>query len=246
MSKQRMIDTKFWDDNYTSNLDPIEKLMFLYFLTNTSTNISGIYEIPLKKIAVETGIEKEMVAKILTRFEKDNKVFYFNGWLCLKNFVKNQNQNSPKVQIGIKNELSLIPRDIMEKFIGYGYPIAFNLIKSNLIKEETPLPNWLNKEAWGEWVAYRKERGKKLTPMSIKKQLKDLEKNKADQVEIINNSIRNGWTGLFALKKTAPHLLKYNPIAEREAKRKIYEGIDEDKIRELDEKSRDIAKKFKI
>lgn len=140
-----MVDTKFWDDNYSSNLDPIEKLLFLYFLTNTSTNISGVYEIPIKKIAVETGIDKEMVLKILDRFSKDGKVFYYNGWLCLKNFVKNQNQNSPKVQAGIKNEIGLIPRDILEKFIGYGYPIAFNIIKSNLIltkdkkeKKETP------------------------------------------------------------------------------------------------------------
>lgn len=138
MSKQRMIDTKFWDDNYSSNLDPIEKLLFLYFLTNTSTNISGIYEIPLKKIAVETGIEKEMVMKILDRFTKDQKVFYYNGWLCLKNFIKNQNQRSPKVQIGIKNEMAFIPKDIFNKFkdLGYGIDTLSHLIKSNSIKEK--------------------------------------------------------------------------------------------------------------
>ncbi len=136
MSRQRMIDTKFWDDDYTSNLDPIEKLLFLYFLTNTSTNISGIYEIPLKKVALETGIEKEMVVKILDRFTKDQKIFYLNGWICLKNFIKHQNQGSIKVQIGIQNEIDLIPKDIMDKFIGYGYPIVFNLIKSNLTKHK--------------------------------------------------------------------------------------------------------------
>lgn len=114
MSKTRMIDTKFWDDNYSSNLDPIEKLLFLYFLTNTSTNISGIYEIPLKKIAVETGIEKEMVLKILDRFAKDGKIFYWEGWIAIKNFIKNQNQESPKVKKGIAEELKKVPVQILD------------------------------------------------------------------------------------------------------------------------------------
>lgn len=139
-----MINTKFWDDDYTSNLDPIEKLLFLYFLTNTSTNICGVYEIPLKKIANETGIDKEMVVKIIQRFSKDGKVFYHNGWLCMKNFVKNQNQNSPKVKIGIQNEIMAIPKDIMDVFVSFGYGIdtlshliQFNLIKSNITKLNT-------------------------------------------------------------------------------------------------------------
>ena len=37
MAKTRIINTRFWIDDYTSNLDPIEKLLFLYFLTNTAT-----------------------------------------------------------------------------------------------------------------------------------------------------------------------------------------------------------------
>lgn len=134
MAKNRMIDTKFWDDDYTSNLDPIEKLMFLYLLTNTSTNISGIYEIPLKKIALETGIDKEMVIKILDRFARDKRVFYSSGWICLKNFIKHQNQRSPTVIVGIKNEIANVPKDILSNFIGYGYPNVSNLTKSNLIQ----------------------------------------------------------------------------------------------------------------
>ncbi|MEK7578141.1 MAG: hypothetical protein AAB456_00250 [Patescibacteria group bacterium] len=123
MSKQRLINTRFWDDNYTANLDPIEKLLFLYFLTNTSTNICGIYEIPVKKMATETGIDKEMVLKILERLKKDGKVFYHNGWIGLKNFLKHQNQNSPTVKKGIEREIMALPKDILNKMIGYGYPM---------------------------------------------------------------------------------------------------------------------------
>ena len=79
MAKQRYINTKMWRDNYFENLDPIEKLLFIYFLTNPDTNISGIYEIQLKIIASDTGIDKEMLLKILKRFHKDQKVYYKNG-----------------------------------------------------------------------------------------------------------------------------------------------------------------------
>jgi hypothetical protein len=105
LSKQRYINTTFWDDNYIANLDPSEKLVFIYLLTNPATNISGIYQIPIKRIATDTGFEKEMCQKILDRFQKDNKIKYENGWMAIKNFIKHQNQKSPLVLKGIENEL---------------------------------------------------------------------------------------------------------------------------------------------
>jgi len=38
--KKRYISTKFWDDEFIVNLDPIEKLLFMYFLTNPLTNVA--------------------------------------------------------------------------------------------------------------------------------------------------------------------------------------------------------------
>lgn len=59
---------------------------------------------------------------------------------------------------------------------------------------------WLNLDMWDEWIEYRKGKGKKLTPQTIKLQMKFLEQHKEDHVKIIENSIRNGWTGLFECK----------------------------------------------
>jgi hypothetical protein len=141
MAKARMINTRFWDDNYTSNLDPIEKLVFLYVLTNTSTNICGIYEIPLKKIANETGLDKEMVIKILKRFTDDEKVFYLDGWLGIKNFIKNQNEKSPMVKAGIDRELREAPQNIVNLVIGEGIDTLSHLTKPNLTKPNLTKPN---------------------------------------------------------------------------------------------------------
>lgn len=62
------------------------------------------------------------------------------------------------------------------------------------------LPDWLDKDAWNTWVDDRKERGKKLTKAAIAKQLKFLEQHKTDHAAILDQSVRNGWAGLFALK----------------------------------------------
>ena len=129
-----MINTRFWEDTYTSNLDPIEKLLFLYFLTNTSTNISGIYEIQIKKIAVETGIEKEMIEKIIGRFTAENKIFYIDGWIGIKNFIKHQNQRSPQVKKGIERELLNAPENIKNVVLGKGMDTLSHLTKPNLTK----------------------------------------------------------------------------------------------------------------
>lgn len=114
MTKKRFIDTKFWDDGYITELDPIEKLIFLYFITNPLTDICGIYEIPIKRIAFDTGIDKEMVSKIIERFAKDKKIYYIDGWIYVKNFPKHQVANE-SIKIGIEKSISLIPHQILFK-----------------------------------------------------------------------------------------------------------------------------------
>lgn len=114
MAKHRIVNTRFWEDNYIAGLDPTEKLLFLYFLTNPHTDICGIYEIPLKTIAVDSGIDKEMVEKILNRFSKDNKIFYIDGWIIIKNFVKHQAIN-PSVEKGIERCVSQVPQTILDR-----------------------------------------------------------------------------------------------------------------------------------
>ncbi len=70
----------------------------------------------------------------------------------------------------------------------------------------------LNQEALDEWLAYRKEKKKPLTPMSIERVIKKLirlsEGNLDKQMEMVEQSIENGWTGLFAVKKTALEVAK--------------------------------------
>jgi hypothetical protein len=91
MAKRRYVSDSFWSDSWIENLDPLEKYLYLYLLTNQHVRVCGIYEIQTKRIAYETGIDKEMILKMLTRFQKAKKVYYKDGILLIINFVKNQN-----------------------------------------------------------------------------------------------------------------------------------------------------------
>lgn len=138
----RCVQTKFWDDGYSTKLDPTEKLLFLYFLTNPLTNISGIYEIQFRRIAFDTGLSEETIKEILTRFERDKKIYHIDDWIIIKNFIKNQNLN-PSTAKGVKNEIESVPKDIwlkinkikaLQTVCRQAVTDCDNIIKSNLIK----------------------------------------------------------------------------------------------------------------
>ena len=110
MAKHRYFDTRFWSDNFIANLNPLERYLFLYFLLNEHTNICGIYELPLKIMAFETGIDIEMLPKMLKRFE--GKVEYINGWVWVVNFIKHQDNGSKDIIKGIENCVRLAPKEV--------------------------------------------------------------------------------------------------------------------------------------
>jgi len=111
--KYRLVKTKFWTDSYVlDKLNPVDKLLYLYLITNPYTDISGVYELPLQVMAVETGIDRENIERvILPRFEKDGKIMYQDGWVAIKNFKKHQSLN-PSVQKGIEDGLSKAPHKL--------------------------------------------------------------------------------------------------------------------------------------
>lgn len=225
--KQRIVNTRFWDDNYVTQCKPYEKLLFVYSLTNSLTNISGIYEIQIRRIEMDLNFDKEkdvkfkdLVKKILTKFARDHKMYYIDGWLCIKNFIKYQKDN-PKVNQGIRNNLKKVPQNVLDKLKEIDYTYYMDILShsnsnsnlnSNLKKNnkkeiffvaEADYPNWLNVEAWKSWEKYRNEEAEKAnTKSSAERQLKLLSKySKEDQEKIIDKAIMNNWRGLFKLNE---------------------------------------------
>jgi len=71
----------------------------------------------------------------------------------------------------------------------------------------TALPDWLPAEAWDSYVAHRKQLRKPLTESSALKVVVLLDQLRAagdDPAKVIEQSVVQGWTGLFALKGRKP------------------------------------------
>lgn len=112
MSKKRYFDTKFWSDSYVTKLDPTEKLLFIYLMTNERTNVAGVYELPIKLMSVESGIEISMLENILLRFVRDNKIVLFDGWVRVINSLKHQNLDNRNIVKGVENVYCSIPHNV--------------------------------------------------------------------------------------------------------------------------------------
>jgi hypothetical protein len=108
MAKLRSVNTSIWVDDFIVELDPTEKLLFMYLLINPFTRLSGCYKLTIRQMAFDTGIDSSMVLEILNRFETQKKVIYRDGWIFLPNFLKNQNLNE-NMRKNVASELNDAP-----------------------------------------------------------------------------------------------------------------------------------------
>jgi hypothetical protein len=138
--KERLINTRFWSDNWVRKLNALDRYLFIYLLTNEHTNISGIYEIPISTMAFESGIDERDLEKTMLPKLKP-KVFYKDGWIILKNFVKYQRIKSESVVIGIKKSLNEAPKSILEYAKKQGYWDGVGVIppSSHILESESEL-----------------------------------------------------------------------------------------------------------
>jgi hypothetical protein len=70
--------------------------------------------------------------------------------------------------------------------------------------EGTAPPDGLNLDAWIAWTVYRKQIGKPVKPASIPAAQRKLAAHGTSQAAVVEQSIANGWQGLFELKSDIP------------------------------------------
>lgn len=114
MANSRVVNTNFWKDSYIIELEPSEKLLFIYFLTNPRTSMAGVYEISLREVAFDTGMDVDFINKTLVKFSIDKRMHYERNWLVLANFIKHQRLN-PSIVKGIERAIEELPNWLQEK-----------------------------------------------------------------------------------------------------------------------------------
>jgi hypothetical protein len=122
MATQRYISTSFWDDPWITTLDPSEKLLYLYLMTNTLTNISGVYKIAVRRICFDTGFNSDTVGHIMTKFENARKAHRIDEYIALPSWPKHQNYEiRSKIKEGIVSCLKELPKECLIELAKIGY-----------------------------------------------------------------------------------------------------------------------------
>jgi hypothetical protein len=114
MGKKRMIDTDFWTDSWVvDHLNPLDAHLFMYLFTNPQTNLCGVYKLSIRIMSFQLGIEKDELLRMLKRLEP--KVYYIDGWIILRNGIKNQNYRNVKIKTGILAALEDVPPEVLQR-----------------------------------------------------------------------------------------------------------------------------------
>ena len=109
----RLVYTSFWDDpKVIEEMTPEDKYFYLYLLTNTNTNMIGIYEITKKQMAFQLGYSIEAVNSLIDRFAKHYKLIEYDAEkreIFIKNYAKyNLNKGGRPVECCIEKELEKV------------------------------------------------------------------------------------------------------------------------------------------
>jgi len=128
MANYRQIHVSIWKDEWFMDLEPDQKLLFIYLFSNESASLSGLYKLPLKVIAFETGLDAEYITTTLTKFSRSGKVHYQDGIVWIVNMRRYHETKSDKVQTRINSDIANIPdcelkRQYLKTMIPYRYPI---------------------------------------------------------------------------------------------------------------------------
>lgn len=207
MAKQRIIQSKFWSDSYIQWLSSVEKLFYLYLLTNEHTNIAWAYEISVRTMVFESDIEESKVKKALENLVKDGKVLYIDWWLVIRNFIKHQSTSSSQVKKGIEKYMSLVPKHILDKVsIRSTYPqTGYNILEPELESEpESKLEVYTPTGDFDYWFVdefVESQREYHQVENQINKVW--MEKYMSDQYKALDKLIKDGYTHIqikFVLK----------------------------------------------
>jgi hypothetical protein len=168
---------------------------------------SGI--VVIKHWRIHNCIKKDRYKETIYQYEKqhlslNDQLVYDMETNCIQNGTKTEPeciQNGSNMETQVRLGKVRLGKDSLGK-----EHVAKNCNVSS--KKTTELPPTLQTPeflaVWEEWQSYRKQKRKTLTESTIKKQLEFLASiGVVDAIISINESIKNGYTGLFPVKQAA-------------------------------------------
>ena len=109
MSKKRYVRDEIWNDEWFFDLQPEQKLVWFFLLTNERCNIAGVYKLNSQWASGVIGMEQRDFEGVLKSFSDAKKILLVDQWIIVINFIKHQVDN-PSVKQGIGRIMKDVPQ----------------------------------------------------------------------------------------------------------------------------------------
>ena len=140
MADYRSVQTRMWrEDEWFQELDVEARLLWIYLFTNPSASPAGIYRLPLRTIAFESGVSYEAAQRLILQFSDDGKAYYEDGVLWVVNMRRLQfpglidGSKEWQTATRISRDIDLIPDrcPLKTRYLAHsGYPIVYEVIEN--------------------------------------------------------------------------------------------------------------------
>jgi hypothetical protein len=121
--KHRYIQTDIWNESWFADMSPRAKLVYLYLLTNPSTNNAGVYIKRPQSISFDIGIDE--VSQVLHYLQERGEIICVQDWIIIIRHPRFQKWNtSISIAKAIVCELDEAPSEIIQilRDSQYDYP----------------------------------------------------------------------------------------------------------------------------
>lgn len=118
--KMKSIPAGFWTSPRTEAFTAADRFLYLYLLTNPHGNLCSCYEISLRTIAHETGLNLPVVREGMQRLDKIHAAIAYDDvtkTVLITNGLRQAYTSSPKVEKRIRTEIGRVRNHMFRVYL---------------------------------------------------------------------------------------------------------------------------------
>lgn len=227
------VSPTLWRSQKFNKLSDTDKLLYFYFLTNPHTNAVGCYYLPIQYACIDLGVDEDTLKKGIERVSESGLIEYdhLEQIILIHNWLTFNEPMNPKHGQKIISDITKIPSSHFKRLValsfnyisqskGWSVTAPVENVGKGIERVSTQdktrqdgdntetlvLPDWLPANLWSEFLAMRKAIKKPPTDKAIALLIRDLDKLRSDghsPTDVLEQSIKNNWQGVFSIKSSA-------------------------------------------
>lgn len=114
MEIRRYLNTRLWRDSWFETLNANEKFVYVYLLTNPSTNMLGIYNLSIRRIAYDCNLNEQTARRCIKKLEEISRIMYRKGYVIIPDWIS-QNAMNPSMKQSAMKDFDKLPADVCQE-----------------------------------------------------------------------------------------------------------------------------------